>query len=313
MSRISCVYKYILNAKNLNVKLGYAENDIILFDIKKEYNLNDYIKRIIINGQRYQFQGNTLNDYILDYDKNIEYNVIIFFNNDINEIPDNFFRYAFNLIFIDLSLNDNIEKIGNYAFQFTLNLENIIFNERINYIGEHAFVFSNITYIDLSQLKQLTLKKSCFCNCRNINTIILPQNEIIELGDWSFAECFKCNDINKNAISDELLNNTIFWGLGSNEDVDNKDYSNEINIDSYHGYYIIDENHELQYGDIDRHFKLMKQDNNHFNYGGGKYFYDNTSNTLSLFGTSDAFGSGIYDELKYYDHNKFINIEIINN
>jgi len=103
-----------------------------------------------------------------------EYNYFSSINlpNSLKEIDS----YAFNACNYLKEINlKNIEKIGNGAFQYCTNLENIIFGKNLKHLCEYCFYnCTKLKEIDLSNTKLTYLAEGIFAECTNLEKIKLP-------------------------------------------------------------------------------------------------------------------------------------------
>lgn len=113
----------------------------------------------------------------------------------IVKIGNNAFENCRGLI-LDMTTLSNLESVGDYAFYCT-NITNFDFSEstKLNYIGEYAFHDTNLQNIDLYNASLLnTLNNSCFSNCRNLISIVLPQS-LKTIGSSAFNYCYYLTSI----------------------------------------------------------------------------------------------------------------------
>ena len=113
----------------------------------------------------------------------------------IVKIGNNAFENCGGLI-LDMTTLPNLENVGDYAFNYT-NITNFDFTEstKLNYIGEYAFDDTNLQNIDLYNASLLnTLNNSCFGDCRNLISIVLPQS-LKTIGSNAFNYCYSLTSI----------------------------------------------------------------------------------------------------------------------
>lgn len=91
---------------------------------------------------------------------------------------------------IPSSFNDKpVNKIGDYAFNFSITFTKVVIPNSITHIGAGAFGYcEDVTSITIPDSVEY-IGKSAFALCTKINTIVLPKNlKVIEKS--TFAECY---------------------------------------------------------------------------------------------------------------------------
>ena len=117
----------------------------------------------------------------------------------------------------EIKLPKDLLIIGNYAFEYA-NFVSIELPDTVIAIEESAFFSSEIANIKLSNSLQ-TIQDFAFCECDNLNSIILPDS-LISIGEAAFADCGALSSVHigKNlqkmgieafAYNDSMLNITV--------------------------------------------------------------------------------------------------------
>ncbi len=104
--------------------------------------------------------------------------------------------YVDNNLIIHLDIPENIEKIGNYAFDSSLSLETVNISSSVKSIGENGFNFSkklkSVKFSSNSQLE--SLGGYSFYGCQSLTSIDLPDG-LKEIGAFAFRFCDNLNSI----------------------------------------------------------------------------------------------------------------------
>ena len=93
----------------------------------------------------------------------------------------------------NVTLTDNVKKIGNCAFQKCTSLKNVTIPDNVTYIGSYAFSGdSNIESFSLPK-SLTTIGNGAFQNCALIDDIVVPEN-VTNIGASAF---YGCNNLQK--------------------------------------------------------------------------------------------------------------------
>lgn len=95
----------------------------------------------------------------------------------------------------DVTLPENVIKIGNWAFSGCVNLTDITLLKGIEAIGEWAFV-----------------------DCTSLTSVILPEG-VTEIGRYAFRSCTNLQSITIPASVTTELDNSMFWGCSGLQNV----------------------------------------------------------------------------------------------
>ena len=145
-----------------------------------------------VNQDLFEF-GNKINDNLKLYAKYESENDYSHFNYEIDEFDNVSVKlksdYTGNYVKIPSIYQIYIVNyIGERAFYGFSNLEIIDFNsQNIKRIGEYAFAETGISNIDLSYLDNETVPEGAFKNCKDLVSIILPNDMFIY--DYAFYNC----------------------------------------------------------------------------------------------------------------------------
>lgn len=130
--------------------------------------------------------------------------------NGIKSIPDRIFYGCTSLKTV--TLNDNISEIGEAAFN-KAGIKNINLPNSISKIGEYAFADSDIESFEMP-VNVRNIPVGCFCDCKNLKSVVICSKDIKNIGDWAFADCPILTTINLPQNL-ESIGDRAFYGCTS--------------------------------------------------------------------------------------------------
>ncbi len=114
------------------------------------------------------------------------------FNNRIKEIGNKAFLYCVNLE--EIILPDSVEKIGESAFESCSSLKKVRLPEELYSLSDNVFSYCrSLTEIEMPK-KISSIGMSAFSDCINLENIYLS-DDIVELGSYSFKNCKMLKEI----------------------------------------------------------------------------------------------------------------------
>ena len=159
---------------------------VVLIDMDKKNNYLAY--ELSVSGEYYIVTGGrTLNTA-----KNLELEIPSSHNNlPVKEIKNSAFEKSTAVS--KFVLPDTVEKIGEKAFSYCLNLEDINIPNSVTNIGENAFQYCKIQEVNLPDNLE-SIKYGLFYNCSKIKTITIPKS-VKSIGDYAFTGCIRLRDV----------------------------------------------------------------------------------------------------------------------
>lgn len=129
----------------------------------------------------------------------------------LKKIPSALFACSENLVCADLSGCKSLSSIDDGSFSSCVNLKSIIFPDNLEKIGELAFEFANLSELDLSHTHVSEICKGAFINNQNLHVLVFPDS-LTKIDDAAFAHCYNLNKVtltqNIQSISDDAFLNS---------------------------------------------------------------------------------------------------------
>lgn len=108
----------------------------------------------------------------------------------------------------DISIPDNVNSIGNYAFMSS-SIQSVNLNRGVEVIGEHAFDdCKDLKSVDLGEVK--IIKSEAFSNCTNLRQLYLPES-VVMLGSNVFPDNIIITSPKRKARSLRFPKNELEW------------------------------------------------------------------------------------------------------
>lgn len=112
------------------------------------------------------------------------------FGSNVTTIPNYLFK---NSSVTEVTLSENITKIGDYTFENCIELQDINLHDGITEIGIGAF--TNCYLANLHIPSQLTkIEYSTFSGCGGFSTLEIPEN-VTSIAPYAFSNCFNVTNI----------------------------------------------------------------------------------------------------------------------
>ena len=131
------------------------------------------------------------------------------FPQSLDYIESYAFQLCRSLETVDLS-QTSVSYIGTRAFDSCYNLRSFTLPEECTSLGEFAFSSTAITTINLTP-NIITLNSSCFYNCTQLETFVIPENSSLEIFDSGiFSKCSQFEKIECNSDNFKLYNEALY-------------------------------------------------------------------------------------------------------
>lgn len=216
----------ILNDSLKNIDNNAFYNCISLKDINLENNI-EYLGASIFEGINKldkitigknvltilpkAFYGTEIKEILIDKENSnyiLENNII--YSSDYKSVLYCLSSYNGNLV-----LNDNIERIEDYAFYGCKNIESIIFSNNINYVGYSAFEnCSNLENIKFKESKNYIIYDKAFKNCNNLKNVTFDVG-LKSILNNAFENCVKLETVNFKISTQKDISNLENIGSSS--------------------------------------------------------------------------------------------------
>lgn len=155
----------------------------------KNVGVGDVFYRVVDTGGAWKIQGfgeetKVENMAVLEIPKEIE-------GSPVRSIGEGAFQFNENIE--EVVLPEGLKYVNKNAFLMCKNLKKVIFPDTLCYIGDTAFSHVDITFLDLGK-GEVTFGNSVFAYCPSLSTVYMPA-KVVDIGEKMFSYCINLVEV----------------------------------------------------------------------------------------------------------------------